>query len=145
MFCQARAPWLYLHVYNECLSTGITLISRWESPPGACLIPPPPICHLCLIIFKGNAFRLYLFTRILGEGRTQIRQSAKLFLKSSELGVPQPLTRRRVCPPTPRFWGEGLTRGRERGWESPNSDEGTYTVVLFIYSYLLFGSILAIL
>jgi hypothetical protein len=26
------------------------------------------------------------------------RQSAKLFLKSSELGVPQPLTRRRVCP-----------------------------------------------
>ncbi len=31
--CQARAPWLYLHVYNECLSTGIRLISRWESPP----------------------------------------------------------------------------------------------------------------
>jgi hypothetical protein len=26
----------------------------------------------------------------------QIRQSAKLFLKSSELGLPQPLTRRRV-------------------------------------------------
>ncbi len=33
--CQARAPWLYFHVYNECLSTGITLISRWESPPGS--------------------------------------------------------------------------------------------------------------
>jgi hypothetical protein len=29
--------------------------------------------------------------------------------------------------------GEGHTRWRERGWESPNSDEGTYTVVLFIY------------
>jgi hypothetical protein len=29
----------------------------------------------------------------------QSRQSAKLFLKSSELGLPQPLTRRRVCPP----------------------------------------------
>ncbi len=28
----------------------------------------------------------------------QSRQSAKLFLKSSELGVPQPLNRRRVCP-----------------------------------------------
>jgi hypothetical protein len=24
---------------------------------------------------------------------------------------------------------------RERGWESPNFDEGTYTVVLFIYTY----------
>ncbi len=34
------------------------------------------------------------------------------------------------CAPPPRFWGEGHTRGRERGWESPNSDEGRYTVVL---------------
>jgi hypothetical protein len=64
---------------------------------------------------------------------TEYRQSAKLFLQSSELGLPQPLTRRRVCPPPPRFWGEGHTRWRERGWESPNSDEGTYTVVLCIY------------
>jgi hypothetical protein len=31
----------------------------------------------------------------------------------------------------------GNTRWRERGWESPNSDEGKYTVVLFIYIYLL--------
>jgi hypothetical protein len=27
-------------------------------------------------------------------------------------------------PPPPCFWGEGHTRWRERGWESPNSDEG---------------------
>jgi hypothetical protein len=33
--------------------------------------------------------------------------------------------------------GEGRTRWRERGWESPNSDEGTYTVVLFIYMYFV--------
>jgi len=60
---------------------------------------------------------------------TQSRQSAKPFLKSSELGLPQPLTRRRVCPP---FWfrGEGHTRCRYRGRDSPNSNEGTYTVVL---------------
>jgi hypothetical protein len=67
--------------------------------------------------------------------RAQSRQSAKFFLQLSELGLPQPLTRRRVCPP-PRCWGEGHTRWLERGWdwESPNSDEGTYTVVLFIYT-----------
>jgi hypothetical protein len=65
----------------------------------------------------------------------QSRQSAKLFLQSSELVLPQPLT---VCAtPPPRFWGEGHTRWRERGWESPISDEGTYTVVLFIYRYFL--------
>jgi hypothetical protein len=40
----------------------------------------------------------------------QSRQSTKLFLKSSELGLPQPLTRRRVCPPW--FRGRGtLERG----------------------------------
>jgi hypothetical protein len=43
-------------------------------------------------------------------------QSAKLFLKSSELGLPQPLTSRRVYPPPPLWflWGGGvliLTRG----------------------------------
>jgi hypothetical protein len=42
---------------------------------------------------------------------------------------------------SPRFWGKGHTRWRERGWESPNSDEGTYTVVLFIYTCFVVGSI----
>jgi hypothetical protein len=32
----------------------------------------------------------------------QSRQSAKLFLQSLELGLSQPLTRRRVCPPPPQ-------------------------------------------
>ncbi len=34
---------------------------------------------------------------------------------------------------------EGHTLWRERGWESPNSDEGTYTVqcTLFIYTYFV--------
>ncbi len=37
--------------------------------------------------------------------------------------------------PTPALWfrGEGHTRWRERGWESPNSNEGTYTVALYIH------------
>jgi hypothetical protein len=42
------------------------------------------------------------------------------------------------CVPPLWFWGEGHTLWRYRGWESPNSDEGTYTVVLFyIYTYFV--------
>ncbi len=63
----------------------------------------------------------------------QSRQSAKLILQSSELGLPQLLTRRRVCPSSPWFRGEGHTRWPEKGWESPNSDEGTYCGTLYIY------------
>jgi hypothetical protein len=74
--------------------------------------------------------------------KPQSRQSAKLFLQSSELGLPQPLKRRRVCPLPPGSGGEGHTRWRERGWESPNSDEGTYTVVLFMYTYFVLETIL---
>jgi hypothetical protein len=69
------------------------------------------------------------------------RQSAKPFLKSSELGLPQPLTRRRVCPPPPGSGGEGHTRWRESGWESSNYNVGTYTVVLFINTYFVICSL----
>jgi hypothetical protein len=58
-------------------------------------------------------------------------QSGKLFLQSSELGLPQPLTRRQVCPPPFGSGGGTLACGRG-GWGSPNSDEGTSTVVLYI-------------
>ncbi len=66
----------------------------------------------------------------------QSRQSAKLFLQSSELGLPNP-SPAGECAPPPRFWGKGHTRWWERGWESPSSDEGTYTVVLLIYTYFV--------
>jgi hypothetical protein len=49
---------------------------------------------------------------------SQKRQDAKLFLQSSELRLPHPLTRRRVCISLLWFWREGHTRLRERGWES---------------------------
>jgi len=45
----------------------------------------------------------------------QSRQSAKLFLKSSELGLPQPLTRRQMCPPplhAPGSGGRGTLAGK---------------------------------
>jgi hypothetical protein len=43
---------------------------------------------------------------------------------SSELGLPPTRHPQASVPPPPCFWGEGNTRWRERGWESPNSDEG---------------------
>jgi hypothetical protein len=42
---------------------------------------------------------------------SQSRQSAKLFLQSSELGLPQPLTRRRVRHPPPPVLGGGAPGG----------------------------------
>jgi hypothetical protein len=48
--------------------------------------------------------------------------------------TPQPQA---ILPPTLWYRGQGDTRWRERGWESPNSDEGTYTVVLCIYTYFV--------
>jgi hypothetical protein len=49
---------------------------------------------------------------------------------------PSPHLKGSVPPP---LWcrGEGHTRWREKGWEIPNSDEGTYTAVLFIYMYFV--------
>ncbi len=43
---------------------------------------------------------------------------------SSELGLPPTPHPQASVPPPPGFWGEGNTRWRERGWESPISDEG---------------------
>ncbi len=52
-------------------------------------------------------------------GPSQSRQSAKLFLQPSELGLPG-------------FRGEGHTRCGERGSESPNSSEGTHCGTLVL-------------
>ncbi len=65
----------------------------------------------------------------------QSRRSAKLFLRSSELGPP---TSSPACESAPPLFGSGggaysLAREGPRGWESPKTDEGAYPVVLFIY------------
>jgi hypothetical protein len=51
-----------------------------------------------------------------GRLEAQSRQSARLFLQPSELGLPHPLARRRVCP-SPFGSGEGVG--------GTNTDEGT--------------------
>jgi hypothetical protein len=46
---------------------------------------------------------------------SQSRQSARLFLQSSELGLPHPLAHRQVCPPLWLQGRETLAGGRGGG------------------------------
>jgi hypothetical protein len=94
---------------------------------------PATLCILVLYLSKVPAIELYTNYKKIDideyGAAAQSRQSARLFLQSSELGPP--LTRRLVCPPFGSGWGgEGgrHTRLRERG--VPIFDEGTDTVVL---------------
>jgi hypothetical protein len=57
----------------------------------------------------------------------QSRQSAKLFLLSSELGLPQPLARRRVRTPTFGSGGRGTLAGERGGGRVPVPTRG-YTL-----------------
>jgi hypothetical protein len=66
-----------------------------------------------MVLFR-NFFILLKSFRAIYPFRPQSRQSAKLFLQSSVLGLPQPLTRRRVCPLPPVSGGRGIHPG-ERG------------------------------
>ncbi len=42
---------------------------------------------------------------------------------SSALGLPRPLSRKRVCPLPPNQRAGGHSRLQVRGWGSPNSDD----------------------
>jgi hypothetical protein len=53
-----------------------------------------------------------------------IKSTMHSLCPSPELGLPPTPHPQASVPPPPCFWGEGNTRWRERGWESPNSDEG---------------------
>jgi hypothetical protein len=63
---------------------------------------------------------------------TQSRQSARLFLQSSELGLSHPAGEFATHPPV---LGGGAHSPAGEGWESPNSDEVTYTMVLCSLQY----------
>jgi hypothetical protein len=65
----------------------------------------------------------------------------RFFLQSSELRLPHPFSRRRVCPP-PFCPGGGHTRLRERGnGGRPTISTRGQTVVLFIYKYFVGSSL----
>jgi hypothetical protein len=102
--------------------------------PAGCFLPrplPPPPPQLG----SGNLTPPTSYTLPLGclrsspppsgkGGGAQSRQSAKLFLQSSELGLPQPLTRRRVCPPPLVPGGRGTLTGERGGWRVPITTRG---------------------
>ncbi len=67
---------------------------------------------------------------------SQSRQSAKRFSSRWNWDSPTPLAAGECAPP-PFGTGGGHTRLRLKGWGSPNSDEWTYTVVLYIYKYFV--------
>ncbi len=83
------------------------------------------------------AFSSFLFSFLFRTLPSKSRQSVKFFLQSSELGLPHP-SPADECVAPPSVPGEGHTRLRERGWESPNSDEGhtLYIYVLCAYPFL---------
>ncbi len=72
--------------------------------------------------------KLQVFRAKLMRRGAQSRQSTRLFLQSSELGLPTPHLQANVSP----HFGSGgeHTRLQERGYLGPSSDEGTDTVVL---------------
>ncbi len=73
-------------------------------------------------------------SQILGSW-AQSRQSAKRFSSRWNWDSPTPLAAGECAPPP--FGPGGHTRLRLKGWGSPNSNEGTYTVVLYIYKYFV--------
>jgi hypothetical protein len=73
---------------------------------------------------------------------SQSRQSAKRYSSRWNWDSPSPTPfAAGECAPPPFGTGGGHTRLRLKGWGSPNSNEGTYTVVLYICKYFV-GSII---
>jgi hypothetical protein len=64
------------------------------------------------------------------------RQSAKLSLQSSVLGLPHPLTRRRVCLPPLIRW-EGHTLLREKRWGTTQFQRGDRHCGILVYMYFV--------
>jgi hypothetical protein len=62
-------------------------------------------------------------------------QSTTVYVPSSELGLPQPLSRKQACPlPPNQRAGGGHTRLRVGGWGSPNFDDWRKSLALCLLS-----------
>ncbi len=83
------------------------LLGTWLKPP-----PPSPPRPIPARFRQKEKLSVYI-TKYL------YMQSTTVYVPSSELELPQPISRKRVCPPK----GGGHTRLRLRGWGSSNSDD----------------------
>jgi hypothetical protein len=88
------------------------------------LPPPPPPQQYKVYLLRSNGCS------------PQSRQSAKRFSSRWNWDSPNPLAAGECAPP-PFGPGGGHTRLRLKGWGSPNSNEGTYIVVLYICKYFV--------
>jgi hypothetical protein len=86
--------------------------------------------HLLSTFPKEELVHMYIDSTIHRVGRV-----ISFFFSRRNWDSPTP-TAAGECSPLPLVGG-GHTRLRERGWGSPISDEGTYTVVLCIYKYFV--------
>ncbi len=84
----------------------------------------------CLCTENGN--NIHALVIIAARSPYSSSQSRPPVVGIGTLPTPHPQA---SVPPT--LWFRGGTLGRERGWGSPNSDEGKYTVVLCIYKYFV--------
>jgi hypothetical protein len=121
-----RVPHTSLFTYFQCTNYSY-IIMFLTSPPAV-----NSQHHACNAKLRPSSIHSCSFY-------AQSRQSAKLFSSRWNWDSPNPSPAGENAPPPLVSGGgaAGLTRWREKGWESPNSDEGTYTVVLCKYMYFV--------
>jgi len=108
--------------------------------------------HLCciqkiifyIILYYTYIQKLFIAEKIIIKilWKAQSRQSAKLLLQSSELGLPQPLTWRRLCPPPFGSGGRGTLAGERGGGRVPIPTRG-HTLWYSIYVCTLWWKVSA--
>jgi hypothetical protein len=69
-----------------------------------------------------------------GTGRCDPQSRLSFFSSRRNWDSPNPSPAGECAPPPP---GSGGVEGHARGWVTPYSDKGTYTVVLLIYTYFV--------
>jgi hypothetical protein len=71
------------------------------------------------------------------------KKSTTVYVPSSELGPPRPLSHKECAPPPPEPMEGGHTRLRVRGWGSPNSDDWRKSLalcILCVWYYSIYDS-----
>jgi hypothetical protein len=94
-------------------------------------VQPAPACPM---LECRGAYQWYMsivcYDRIVTITKYLYKQSTTVYVPSSELGIPQPLFRKRVCPPPPCTKGKGAHSPAGGVWGSPNSEHRRKSLAL---------------